>query len=129
MLGTKSKPKKADFNASKVNNGTTHAGETCVVSNGTIIDGIFKSSENVRLDGTINGEVKCESRLVVGEKGLIAGNVVTQDGIIMGSIEGDVRVKGTLTLKGTAFIRGGIHAKFLVVEEGARYIGDCTIGN
>lgn len=128
MLGTKSKPK-TDVNALRGTNGTNGAGETCVVSKGTLIDGIFKCSESVRLDGTINGEVKCDGRLVIGEDGRIQGNVTTQDGIILGTIEGDVKVTGTLTLKGSALIRGGIHAKYLVVEEGARYIGECTIGN
>jgi len=129
MLGTRTKPKPKTDNISKTLNGSSSSGETCVISKGTLIDGVFNSSENVRLDGTINGEVKCKSKLVLGEKGLIAGDVNTQDATIMGTIEGDIRVHGTLTLKGTALIRGGISAKYLIVEEGARYIGECSIGN
>ena len=130
MLGIKSKPKaQVQFsNGTNGTNGTTTSGETCVVSSGTFIEGKFRATENVRLDGTIKGEIICDSRLVVGEKGKVEGNVDTQDGIIMGTIEGQVEVHGTLTLKGTAFIRGTIQAKYLVVEEGARYIGECKIG-
>ena len=126
MLGTKTKPN----SDSKTVNGLSSAGssgETCVIAAGTVIDGKFKATENVRVDGMIKGEVKCDQRLVMGEKGRIEGNVVTNDGIIMGTIEGEVKAHGTLTLKGKAFIRGTIHAKYLVVEEGARYVGECNI--
>ncbi len=127
MLGTKTKPK-SEVKLSSSTNGSPAIGETCVVSNGTIIDGQFKASENVRLDGLIKGEVKCDKRLVIGEKGRIEGTLNTQDGIIMGTIEGEVKVHGTLTLKSTALIKGKIRAKFMEVDEGARYIGECSIG-
>lgn len=128
MLGTKTKPKKSETTLTAITNHSPGKGETCVVSTGTTIEGKFRADENVRLDGLIKGEVKCEKRLVMGEKGRIEGNVTTQDGIIMGTIEGEVTVLGTLTLKSTAFIEGTINAKFMEVEEGARYIGECKIG-
>ena len=126
MLGTKTK----QSTETKNNNGlgsSGSSGDTCVIAAGTVIDGKFKASENVRVDGLIKGEVKCDQRLVMGEKGRIEGDVETADGIIMGTIEGEVKASGTLTLKGQAFIRGSIHAKYLVVEEGARYVGECNI--
>lgn len=128
MIGTKSRPKRAETAPPNSPNGISSTGETCVISTGTVIDGIFKATENVRVDGLIKGEVKCDGRLVMGEKGRIEGNVHTQDAIVMGTIEGELKVQGTLTLKGTALIRGSINAKFLVVDEGARYIGECQIG-
>ncbi len=129
MLGTKTKPKASTENI-RLNgmNGLKEPGETCVVSEGTIIEGKFNASENVRLDGTVKGEVKCDKRLVMGGKGKVEGIVTTQDAVIMGTIEGELKVGGTLTLKGTSLIRGTITAKFMVVEEGARYYGECNIG-
>lgn len=110
-------------------NGTKDAsGETCVVASGTVIEGKFNASENVRLDGLIKGEVKCSQRLVMGESGRVEGNIRTKDAIIMGAIEGEIVAEGTLHLKGTALIRGSINAKYMVVDEGARYIGECKIG-
>ncbi len=128
MLGTKTKPKAiADKNLNGATNGR-ESGETCVISDGSKITGKFKSSENVRLDGYVKGEIKCDQRLVMGEKGKVEGNIDTKDAIIMGTIEGEIKVEGTLTLKGTASIKGIITAKFMVVEEGAQYFGECNIG-
>ncbi len=109
-------------------NGVKESGETCIVTSGTVLDGKFSSTENVRIDGLIKGEVKCAQRLVMGESGRIEGTVRTKDAVIMGTIEGEVHVEGTLHLKGAGLVRGIIHAKFMTVEEGGRYIGECKIG-
>lgn len=127
MLGTKTKPN-TEKNLSVVSNGLKESSETCVIASGTQIEGKFSSSENIRLDGFIKGDVKCSQRLVMGESGRIEGNVRTKDAIVMGKIEGEIFAEGTLTLKGTAYIKGTIQAKFMVVDEGAQYIGACKIG-
>lgn len=100
----------------------------CVVAKGTRIEGDFSSTENIRLDGIVVGQLKCERRLVVGEAGRIEGKVTAAEAVVMGNIKGDVSVNGTLQLMGTARIEGDIQAKFLVVEEGAAYIGNCRVG-
>ena len=130
MLGTKTKSKTKAVENGHVNglNGTSPKGETCVISVGTFIEGKFRAAENVRLDGTIKGEIKCDKRLVMGEQGKVEGNRATVDAVVLGKVEGELTASGTLTLKGSAFIKGTITAKFMVVEEGARYYGECNIG-
>lgn len=127
MLGVKSKPN-PEKNLSVVSNASKESSETCVIAAGTSIEGKFSSSENVRLDGLIKGEVKCSQRLVMGESGKVEGNVRTKDAVIMGSIEGELVAEGSLHLKSTAIIRGTIQAKTMTVDEGAKYVGECKIG-
>ncbi len=128
MLGTKTKSKTLENGQMNGLNGISQTGETCIISHGTFIEGKFKASENVRLDGTVKGEVKCDKRLVMGEQGKVEGIITTQDAVVMGKIEGELTASGTLTLKGTAIIKGTITSKFMIVEEGARYYGECHIG-
>ena len=128
MLGTKTKSKSTTNGQVNGQNGAKVAGETCVITNGTVLEGKFRASENVRLDGLMKGEMRCDKRIVMGEKGKVEGNVTTQDAVVMGTIEGELTASGTLTLKGTALIKGTITAKSLIVEEGARYYGECHIG-
>lgn len=99
----------------------------CVVSSGTKIEGGFASSENIRLDGALVGELRCDRRLVIGEAGLIEGKVTAAEAVIMGRIVGDVAVAGALHLMATARIEGDISAGSLIVDEGARYNGRCQI--
>lgn len=102
---------------------------TCVVSKDTAIEGSFQADQDVRLDGSVKGDVKCSKRLVLGESGKIEGTVDAQNAVIMGTIEGEIHVKETLTLKATAFINGNLSAKGIQVEEGARYNGNIKVGN
>jgi len=100
----------------------------CVVSPGTHIEGDFKSEENIRLDGSVQGTVHCSKRLVVGEKGAIDGEVKAGTAVISGQITGNLTVDGALQLTSTAKIKGDIQAKRMSVEEGATYNGSCRIG-
>ncbi len=127
MLGAKLKQTN-EKTLTVVANASKESQDTCVVAAGTTIEGKFSATENVRLDGQIKGEVKCSQRLVMGEMGRIEGNFRTKDAIIMGTVEGEVTAEGLLHLKNTAVIRGTITAKNLIVDEGARYSGECKIG-
>jgi cytoskeletal protein CcmA (bactofilin family) len=106
----------------------TPEGATCIIAKGTIIEGKITTSENIRIDGTIKGEVHCEKRLVMDASGLIEGNVFAGESTIKGRVIGTVTVANTLHLLESSFIKGDIKAKKLHVEEGAKYDGKCLIG-
>jgi len=103
-------------------------GKSCVVSNGTKIEGNFHSKENIRLDGTVSGELVCDKKMVLGPQGKVEGNLNAQDAVIMGHVDGDLNVKGLLTLESSSVIIGNIKAGRIQVQEGARYEGTCHIG-
>lgn len=100
----------------------------CVVAKGTRIEGHFKSSENMRLDGVVVGDVFCDKKLVLGETGKVEGTLNSLDAVIMGHVVGELKVSGVLHLNSSANIEGDITAKKMIVEEGARYNGACKIG-
>ncbi|MFT5166597.1 MAG: cytoskeletal protein CcmA (bactofilin family) [Saprospiraceae bacterium] len=101
---------------------------SCVISKGTTIEGKFKTTEDLRLDGTIRGEIQSDKKIVMGETGRIEGIVTCNESAIKGRIEGEINVNGLLHLLSTAFIKGKIRAKKMIVDEGATYNGECLIG-
>jgi cytoskeletal protein CcmA (bactofilin family) len=126
---TKTKEDAGELSGLKVAASSARASDgNCVVSKGTLIEGGFASSENIRLDGRVSGTLKCEKRLVIGEAGRVDGQVTAAEAVIMGAVMGDVIISGSLHLMNTAKIQGDITAKFLVVDEGAVYNGKCQIG-
>ncbi len=125
MFGSSSKEKNNAANAASAN---ADGAVTTVIAKGTVIEGKFTCAENVRLDGSIHGEVKVDKRLVLGDSSYVQGNISARDAAIKGKIKGDVLVKEALHLMDTAVIEGNITAKTMVVEEGARYNGSCQIG-
>jgi cytoskeletal protein CcmA (bactofilin family) len=106
---------------------TPDSGLTCVIAEGTVIDGKFTCTENVRLDGKITGEVEVQKKLVMGASGFIEGTIKATNTAVQGKIKGNLKVNETLQLLATANINGDIQANTLSVEEGAVYNGKINI--
>ncbi len=103
-------------------------GQTCIIARGTIIEGKIFASENMRIDGSISGDVQCEKRLVMDADGYINGNVKANTAVIKGKVEGIVLIEDTLHLLDSSHIKGNIKARQLKVEEGAKYEGELKVG-
>lgn len=103
------------------------SGLTCVIAEGTIIDGKFICAENVRLDGKITGEVEVQKKLVMGVSGAIEGIIKATNAAIQGKIKGNLKVAENLQLLSTANLNGDIQANALSVDEGAVYNGKINI--
>jgi cytoskeletal protein CcmA (bactofilin family) len=101
---------------------------TCVIAKGTVIEGKVITSENMRIDGTIRGEVTCDKRLVMDAGGFIKGSISAATAAIRGRIEGKVIIQETLHLLDSSHIKGEIKARQLKVEEGAKYEGQLNVG-
>ena len=127
MFKSSPKPQNAG-NGNTVNTQNITEGATCIIAKGTVIEGKITTTENMRIDGTIKGEVVCEKRLVMDTEGLIEGDLKAGESTIKGKVVGTVTVENTLHLLESSFIKGDIKAKKLHVEEGAKYDGKCLIG-
>lgn len=97
------------------------------ITGGTVITGDISANGDFRLDGTLKGDITLTGKLVVGEKGSVAGNVTCQNANIFGSVEGNVTVKDFLTLYASSSIKGDIVTGKLAIESGARFSGSCKM--
>jgi cytoskeletal protein CcmA (bactofilin family) len=100
----------------------------CVIAKGTQIQGNIKASESIRLDGVLIGDVICDKKVVIGAKGRVEGKIKASDAYVMGEVQGEMIISGTLQLESTARVNGNLSAKNLVVDEGATMDGDFKIG-
>ena len=99
-----------------------------LIGAGTVVDGDIKSNGDIRVDGTVNGNIISKSKVVVGATGSIEGNVTSQNADVSGSIRGKVTVNELMFLKSSANIQGDIITGKLVVEVGATFTGTCNMG-
>ena len=97
-----------------------------LISEGAVLDGALKAPAFVRIDGHVNGNVTVDEGLILGEKGLINGNVVTKDMVVHGIINGNINVQ-SLEIKSTGKITGEIKTGALLVETGAVYNGTLSM--
>ena len=97
------------------------------ISSGTVVKGEISSVADIRVDGAVQGKVFSKGRVVVGEEACLTGTLACNNVDFWGKIEGDVYVKDTFSLKGTAAVNGNIHVRRLQVEMGAQINGTCSM--
>jgi cytoskeletal protein CcmA (bactofilin family) len=95
---------------------------------GTVINGEINSDADIRIDGTVKGNVISKGKIVLGATGQIEGDIRSENAYVEGRVNGKVEVADLLILSKTAFVNGDIMIKKLVVEEGAKFNGKCTMG-
>ena len=98
-----------------------------VVSAECYFQGTLNVQGSLRVDGTLEGSVDNARHVIVGDGGKIVGDVTAQIVVCGGDIEGNVCAE-MLEVLGKASIQGDIRAKKMIVEEGGRIDGRCTIG-
>ncbi|NNU34143.1 polymer-forming cytoskeletal protein [Mucilaginibacter sp. S1162] len=93
-----------------------------LISDGSTIAGNLKAPAVARIDGHVTGDVHIDEGLILGEKGLIVGNVNTKEMVVYGTVNGNITTQ-SLEIKGTGKITGDIETVTLLVEAGGVYNG------
>lgn len=60
---------------------------------GTTIKGNIITETDFRLDGKVEGDISCNGKIVIGPKGSVTGNIVSENAEILGEVDGSVKVK------------------------------------
>lgn len=98
-----------------------------IITAGTVIKGDISASGDFRLDGTLEGSLQLNGKLVVGESGIVNGNVLCLNANIIGSVNGNLSVKEFLSLTASARVKGDLLINKLSIEPGALFSGKCRM--
>jgi len=101
--------------------------ERNVIAKNTTIIGDIKSDGDFRIDGTLEGSLKTDGRVIIGSDGFIKGKVEATNADIEGKFSGELLVSNTLTIKATADISGEVIIGKLSIEPGASFNGTCAM--
>jgi cytoskeletal protein CcmA (bactofilin family) len=97
------------------------------IMEGTSIEGEIRSDSNIRIDGRVKGTINAKGRVIVGQTGVIEGEVNCQASDIEGTLIGKINCQDLLSLKATAKLQGDINTKKLAIEPGAIFTGNCSM--
>jgi cytoskeletal protein CcmA (bactofilin family) len=118
MFGSKEAKKENIINAEVI--------ETIIGLNSEI-EGSVLSKGSVRIDGKLNGDVSIEGNLIVGDQGLLKGNVKAKNIMVAGELIGNVAAKEKIEINKSGKLSGDILSKFIVIEDGAQFTGHCKM--
>ena len=99
-----------------------------VIGKGTTITGDIDTSNDIRIDGKLEGNLYCKAKVILGSSAVLEGNLSAVHAEISGEIIGKVEVNEMLTLKNSCTIHGDINTGKLIIEAGAKFNGSCKMG-
>jgi cytoskeletal protein CcmA (bactofilin family) len=116
--GKKSTAKKPNVQSSRVDT---------LIGVSTNISGNINATGIIRVDGNYTGDITTESEVIIGEGGLVKGDIKAQNVSVSGSIEGNIKCSGVLEILPTGNLVGDIETNNLSISEGAVFNGKCSM--
>jgi len=98
-----------------------------LIGAGTTMKGDITSSGDLRIDGTLVGNIHCTAKVVIGANGNVQGDIHGHTADIMGKVTGTIKVKDLLQLKGGSAVSGNLEAGKLQIEPTANFNGACQM--
>lgn len=99
-----------------------------ILSSDVEIKGSLKFSNDLIIDGKIEGEVTSDGSLTVGENAFVQGEIRTKSVVLFGRVQGNITVSERCELKSSAVLEGDVVAGTLAIEEGATFMGKSSVG-
>jgi len=119
MLNKRNKQQSLEINQQEI---------STIIGEGYVFTGELKGSSIVRIEGKIIGNINVEGGVVLGEKGIVEGDIITRSAIIYGTVSGNIKT-AQLEIKKTGFVNGEITTDSLEIELGAKYNGKLNMQN
>ena len=91
------------------------------------IKGSIKFTNDLTIDGKVEGEIMSGGTLTIGEYAEIRGEIKTKSVTVLGKVHGNITVEERCELKARAVLQGDLKAARLVVEEGATFVGKSEV--
>ena len=98
-----------------------------VFHKGSTIDGKIRINGSIRIDGKLKGEVEATEAVIIGETGVVEGDIKAKETNISGKCTGQITAEHTVLLHASAEITGDIKCKKLVVDEGVMIDGNISM--
>ncbi len=95
---------------------------------GTNIEGSVQADKDIRIDGSLKGNLNCKGKVIIGPTGFISGEVQCENAVIEGRFEGIMMVGDVLHVKETARVEGDVTTQKLVVQPGSIFNVKCKMG-
>lgn len=108
--------------------GTPPEAVISIIGPGMKVIGDCITEGTVRVEGTVEGSIRAGKAVVVGKQGVVTGDVVTQDAVISGRVNGTLVAESRLELQASCRIDGEVRTRRMQLEEGAVLNGSVQMG-
>src|SRR5688572_7952410 len=96
---------------------------------GAVFKGEMEFEDTMRIDGKFNGRINSKNELIVGESAHIEGDIHVGRIAISGTVVGKIVATQRVEIHRNGKVYSDIDTPALVIEEGAIFQGNCTMGD
>lgn len=97
------------------------------IDQNTSLKGTLKAKTDIRIDGSVEGNVETTGKVIIGKEAKVSGEVSCTNAEIEGFFKGKLMVSGVLSLKSNSNLEGEVLTHKLIVESGAIFNAKCKM--
>jgi len=98
-----------------------------VIGSSIKVKGNFQGQGNIIIEGALEGSLKTDANLFIGDQAKVVANIESKDAIITGEVRGNIKAKNYLAIGSTAKIFGDIQYGEISIERGAVISGQLLV--
>jgi len=91
------------------------------------VKGNFNGQGDIVIEGNLEGSLKTEANVFIGERAKINANIEASEALINGEISGNIKIKKYLAIGKTAKIIGDVQCGEISIERGAAITGQIIV--
>jgi len=109
--------------------GAPAASSLSIVGTGMTVRGDLETDGVVKVEGTVQGQVKAGHQVLVAKGGAVHGDIETAEAVIGGTVTGSIVAKERVEVQTGASVEGDVTTHRIAVAEGATLNGQIRMGN
>ena len=94
-----------------------------MIGEGVIITGTIKANSKVTIQGTVDGDIECNS-IAISKAGNVKGKIKTDTITVEGKAEGEINADDVLNIKSTGHVSGKVFYGEIQIDEGGKISGE-----
>ena len=94
-----------------------------IIGEGVTITGTIKARSEVTIQGTIDGDIECNS-VAINKSGNVKGKIKAETMMVEGKAEGEMNVNQVLNIKSEGHVNGKIFYGEIQIDQGGKLSGE-----
>ena len=99
-----------------------------VIGEGVSINGTMRVEGTLVIHGEFEGSITCSDQLIIGRTARVKADLDVGSATIGGRVEGRIYAKERVELETNSHLKGDVHAKSFVIQDGCFFQGNCAMG-
>jgi cytoskeletal protein CcmA (bactofilin family) len=99
------------------------SGALSIIGTGMTVRGDLDANGVVKIEGTVDGNVRAAAQVLVAKGGSVQGDVDTTEAVVGGTVSGAIRARDRVEIQSGASVLGDITTRRIAVAEGGTLNG------